>query len=191
MQSEIYADVIGSRGLDEPETLAPTLEHAVAELNGLFAPALATPFAVVHTDAVQGALADAVQTPLCVSVLRELVAPLQVRVGVALDGAAEEAFVAAWHADRLVLYRGVDSAGDLLLNAYCAMVEPLVRTRGASEWEAVRTARRHATPAAAAAELGVGADELERRLQAGHWREVEDADATVAAYLALVLGTKG
>ncbi|HUK76116.1 MAG TPA: hypothetical protein VL117_00790 [Thermoleophilia bacterium] len=190
MQSEIHADVIGSRGLEKPETLAPTLEHAVAELNALFAPALAMPFAVVETDAVRGALADAVQAPLCVSVLRELVAPLQVRVGVAADGAAEEAFVAAWHADRLVLYRGVDVAGDLLLNAYCAMVEPLVRARTAAEWDAIRTARRHPTPVAAAAELGIGVDELERRLRSGHWREVEDADATVAAYLALVLGAK-
>ncbi len=190
MQSEIHADVIGSRRLDEPAALPAALEGAVAELNVLFAPALAAPFAVVDTDAVRGALADAVQAPLCVSVLRELVAPLQVRVGVALDGAAEVAFVAAWHADRLVQYRGVDVAGDLLLNAYCAMVEPLVRGRDATAWAAVRTARRHPTPAAAAAELGIAADELERRLRAAHWREVEDADATVAAYLALALPTK-
>ena len=191
MQSQIHADVIGSRTLDDPEGLAAALERAVAELNVLFAPALAAPFAVVETDAVGGALTDAVQAPLCVSVLRELVAPLQVRVGVALDGAAEEAFVAAWHADRLVQYRGVDPAGDLLLNAFCAVVEPLVRARVATEWDAVRTVRRHATPAAAAAELGIGVDELEKRLRAGHWREVEDADATVAAYLALALGAKG
>ena len=117
-----------------------------------------------------------------------LIAPLQVRVGVAFDGAAEEAFVTAWHADRLVHYRGVSVAGDLLLNAYCAMVEPLVRGRDAAEWEALRTVRRHPTPAAAAIELGIGPDELESRLRAGHWREVEDADATVAAYLALVAG---
>lgn len=188
MHSEIYADVIGSRALQDPSTLAPALEAAVADLNLLFAPALTAPFAVVHTDAVQGTLADAVQTPLCVSVLRELVAPLQVRVGVALDGAAEEVFVAAWHADRLVQYRGVSLAGDLLLNAYCAVVEPLVRGRDAAEWEALRTVRRHATPAAAAIELGTDPDELQSRLRAGHWREVEDADAVVAAYLALVVG---
>ena len=188
MDSEIYADVIGSRALADPVTLAPALEAAVTDLNLLFGPTLAAPFAVVHTDAVQGTLADAVQAPLCVSVLRELVAPLEVRVGVALGGGAEEAFVAAWHADRLVHYRGVGVAGDLLLNAYCAMVEPLVRGRDAAEWEALRTVRRHPTPAAAAIELGIGPDELESRLRAGHWREVEDADATVAAYLALVAG---
>ena len=50
----------------------------MADLNQLFTPALAEPFAVVGSDGIEGALADAVQAPLCVSVLRELVAPLQV-----------------------------------------------------------------------------------------------------------------
>jgi hypothetical protein len=31
-------------------------------------------------------------------------------------------------------------------------------------------------------------DELTELLDAGHWRQVEDADAAIAAYLALALG---
>ena len=190
MHAAIHVDVIDSRRLAEPETLAPALERAVGELNEVFAPGLVRGFALEHDDdAFAGVLADAVQAPLCVSLLRELLAPLQVRVGVALDGEAEEAFLAAWRADRLVHYRGTGAAGDLLLNAFCGLVEPLVRARDAAEWDAVRTVRRHTTRSAAAASLGIAVDELELRLATGHWREVEDADAAVAAYLALALAS--
>jgi hypothetical protein len=188
MRAAIHADVIGSRQLDDPQALQRALGEGVARLNELFAPGLTAPFAVVEVDAVEGELADAAQAPLCVSVLRELVAPLQVRVGVALDGAAEEAFVAAWHADRLVHYRGTGMAGDLLLNAYCALVEPLVRARSDAQWRALRTVRGHQEQAAAAAELDMGPDDLEELLAAAQWRAVEDADATIAAYLAIALG---
>jgi hypothetical protein len=187
MHAAIHADVIGSRRLAEPQTLAPALERTVRELNATFAPGLVQTFAVVDDDALAGIVADAVQAPLCVSVLRELLAPLQARVGVALDGEAEAAFVAAWRADRLVHYRGCGAAGDLLLNAFYGLVEPLVRARDAAEWDAVRTVRRHATRATAAERLGIGAGELAVRLATAHWREVEDADAVVAAYLALAL----
>jgi len=187
MNAAIHADVIGSRRLADPGALAPALERAVAELNAVFGPGLVRTFVVEHDDAVVGTLADAVQAPLCVSVLRELLAPLQARVGVALDGEAEEAFLAAWRADRLVHYRGTGAAGDLLLNAFCGLVEPLVRARDGAQWDAMRTVRRHTTHDAAAGSLGIGVDELEQRLATGHWREIEDADAAVAAYLALAL----
>jgi len=188
MRAAIHADVIGSRQLDDPQALQRALGEGVTRLNELFAPGLAAPFAVVEVDAVEGTLADAAQAPLCVSVLRELVAPLQVRVGVALDGAAEEAFVAAWQADRLVHYRGTGMAGDLLLNAYCALLEPLVRTRTDAQWRALRAVRGHEGRAAAAAELGIGPDDLDELLAAAQWRAVEDADASIAAYLAIALG---
>ena len=187
MQGRIYADVIGSKQLENPEALTPALGETVRRLNQIFAPALAAPFEVAYDDALYGALTDAVQAPLCVSVLRELLAPLQVRVGVALDGSAEDAFVAAWHADHLVHYSGTGEAGDLLLNAFCALIDPLVRARSDAEWEAVRTVRRHETRAAAATELGIDQPALGELLDAAHWRQAEDADATIAAYLAIVL----
>lgn len=187
MQAGIYADVIGSRQLDNPETLLPALGEAVRELNKIFLPSIVAPFTVAYDDALLGALADAAQAPLCVSVMRELLAPLQVRVGVAVEGSAEDAFVAAWHEDRLVHYSGAGVAGDLLLNAYCCLIEPLVRGRSESEWQAVRTMRGHETRAAAAGELRITARDLADLLQTGHWQEVEDADATIAAYLALAL----
>jgi hypothetical protein len=183
----IYADVIGSRQLDDPETLLPALGEAVRQLNKLFLPSIAAPFEVAYDDALHGALTDPVQAPLCVNVMRELLAPLQVRVGVAVEGSAEDAFVAAWHEDRLVYYSGSGAAGDLLLNAYSGLVDPLVRGRSDAEWQAVCAVRSHETRAAAASELGIDARRLSDLLSAAHWQEVEDADATIAAYFALSL----
>jgi hypothetical protein len=183
----IYGDVIGSRQLDNPDTLLPALGEAVRQLNKLFLPSIAAPFEVAYDDALHGALTDSVQAPLCVSVMRELLAPLQVRVGVAVEGSAEDAFVAAWHEDRLVYYSGSGAAGDLLLNAYSGLIDPLVRGRGDAEWQAVRAVRGHETRAAAASELGIDARRLSDLLSAAHWQEVEDADATIAAYFALAL----
>jgi hypothetical protein len=187
LHAGIYADVIGSRQLDNPETLLPALGDAVRQLNKLFLPGLSAPFVVEYDDALHGALTDPVQAPLCVSVMRELLAPLQVRVGVAVDDSAEDAFVVAWHEDRLVHYSGTGAAGDLLLNAYCGLLDPLVRARSDAEWQAMRTVRGHKTRAAAAAELGIDEATLAGLLDGGHWQEVENADATIAAYLTMVL----
>jgi hypothetical protein len=188
MQASIYADVIGSRRLDDPTTLLPTLGETVRRLNHLFAPSIATPFAVAYDDAILGALADPVQAPLCLSVMRELLAPLMVRVGVALDGSGEDAFTIAWHEDRLVHYSGMGEAGDLLLNALWRLLDPLLRQRTPAQWQAAAAVRRHETRGAAAAELGITERALAGRLEAGHWRTIEDVDATVAAYLAIALG---
>ncbi len=186
MQASIYADVIGSRQLDDPAALEPVLGDAVRRLNHLFAPSLATPFAVAFDDALLGTLSDPVQAPLCVSVVRELLAPLMVRVGVAFDGLGEDAFTIAWHEDRLVHFSGTGEAGDLLLNAFWRLLDPFVRGRSEQEWAAVGAMRRNATRAAAAKELAISDRTLAARLVAGHWRTIEDADATVAAYLALL-----
>ncbi len=76
----IYADVSGAGDADVGRRLRPALER----LNQLFAPAVAEPFAVTGAGRVDGALADPAQAPLCISVLRESLAPLQLRVGVGI-----------------------------------------------------------------------------------------------------------
>ena len=76
----IYADVSGAGDADIGRRLRPALER----LNQLFAPAVAEPFAVAGPGRVEGALADPAQAPLCISVLRESLAPLELRVGVGI-----------------------------------------------------------------------------------------------------------
>jgi len=187
MPASIYADVIDSRALEQPETLLPTLGETARRLNQVFAPALAVPFAVDFGDELRGALDDPVQAPLCVSVMREALAPMQVRVGVAFGASAEDAFTEAKKGDRLVHFMGTGEAGDLLLNALCRMVDPLVRSRTPKQWEAVAAMRAAGDAKGAAQRLGISRQGLVARLKGAHWKAVEDADATIAAYLAMAL----
>ena len=109
----------------KPETLLPALGDTVRQLNQLFAPGA--------RGAVRRRLRRrAARRPR----RRRPGAPVRERPARARwrrcrcasawpsTGAAEDAFVAAWHADRLVQYSGTGEAGDLLLNAYCAPARP-------------------------------------------------------------------
>lgn len=187
MRASIYADVIGSRALDEPGDLVPTLGDAARVLNAAFKPSLAAPFTVDFGEEMRGALDDPVQAPLCVSVLREALAPLMVRVGVALDTTAHDAFMRATHEDRLICFEGTGEAGDLLLNAFCSFVDPLIRQRTPKHWEAVAAMRACGDSRAAAEKVGVTRKTFESRLKDAGWYAVEKADATVAAYLSALL----
>ena len=80
----ICAAVTGAGDADVGGRLRPALQR----LNQVFAPALSEPFAATDTGRVDGALADPAQAPLCISVLRESLAPLQLSVGVGI-GAVE------------------------------------------------------------------------------------------------------
>jgi hypothetical protein len=186
VQANIYADVIASRRFGDPDALLLALGDTARALNRGFAPALAKPFVVDFGDELRGALTDPTQAPLCVSFMRESLAPHMVRVGVGVNEPAEDAFTRAKREDRLIHYAGVDAAGDLLLNAYTRLLDPLIRKRSAKQWEAIRALREMGERKRAAAKLGITRQSLAERLKAGHWQVVEDADATIAAYLAML-----
>ena len=194
----IYADVSGAGGADHGGRLRPALER----LNRLFAPAVAEPFAVTGTGRVDGALADPAQAPLCISVLRETLAPLQLRAGVGIgtvehvrDSAAggRDVYSVARHAlqlavrdDSLCCYLGTGDAGDVLLGALCRLVDPLIRARTPKQWEAIAAYRELGHQRDVAERLGVTRQSVGDRLTAGHRRAVEEADAAVATYLSYI-----
>jgi hypothetical protein len=195
----IYGDVSGGGAADAGRRLPPSLRH----LNDVFAPALAEPFAVSGAGRVDGALADPAQAPLCVSVLRERLAPMQMRVGVGIgavghvhdsgrdDGdvyaLARRALQLAARENSLCRYLGTGDAGDVLLGALCRLVDPLIRARTLKQWEAIAAYRELGHQRDVAERLGVTRQSVGDRLTAGHRREVEDADAAVATYLSYVL----
>ena len=187
MRASIYADVIGSRSLEDPTDLVPTLGEAARLLNTLFKTTIAVPFTVDFGEEMRGGLEDPVQAPLCVSVLRETLAPLPVRVGVGFDTTAHDAFTRAAREDRLTCYEGTGEAGDLLLNAFAGLVDPLLRARTDDEWKAVAAMRVCGDVKAAAETLGLTPRAMSARLKGGHWQPVEQADATVAAYLSALV----
>ena len=190
----ICADVSGAGDADVGR-LRPALER----LNQLFAPAVAEPFSATGAGLVDGALADPAQAPLCISVLRESLAPLQLRAGVgigtvehvrdaATDGrdvysVARRALKLAVRDDCLCRYLGTGDAGDVLLGALCRLVAPLIRTRTQKQWEAIAAYRELGSQRDVAERLGVTRQSVGDRLTAGHRRAVEEADAAIATYL--------
>ena len=191
----IHADVSSVGGTDVGARLRPALER----LAELFAPAVSGPFIATDAGRVDGALADPAQAPLFISVLREDLAPLQLRVGVgigtveqvrdpAADGGevhsmARRAFRLAMRDDGLCRYLGTGEAGDVLLAALCRLVDPLIRARTPKQWEAITAYRELGHQREVAARLGVTRQSVGDRLTAGHRRAVEEADAAVATYL--------
>lgn len=190
----VYAEVVDAGAADREK-----LRGALERVNHIFKPALAEPFGVSGDDRVDGALADPAQTPLCLSVLREQLAPLQLRAGVGV-GAVEhlrgatatdrDAYAVARRALQLVIrdkgltrYLGTGDAGDVLLGALCRLVDPLIRARTGKQWEAIAAYRELGHQREVAEKLGVTRQSVGDRLSAGNRRAVEEADAAVAAYL--------
>ena len=190
----VFADVLGGGAADRDN-----VRGALERINHLFNPAVAEPFALVGDDRIDGALADPAQTPLCISVLRELIAPLQLRAGVGVgtvehlrDASAtdRDAYSIARRALQLTVrdkgltrYLGTGDAGDVLLGALCRLVDPLIRARTLKQWEAIAAYRELGHQRDVAERLGVTRQSVGDRLSAGHRRAVEEADAAIAAYL--------
>ena len=194
----IEADVIagGVEGWDG------RLRAALERVNHLYFPALAEPFTLVVADRIDGALADPSLAPLCISVLRESLAPRLLRVGVGVGPAAgtrddagesRDAFSGARRAlqltirdDGLTRYMGTGEAGDVLLTALCRLVDPLIRARTAKQWEAIAAYRELGHQRDVAEKLGVTRQSVGDRLLAGHRRDVDEADAAVSTYLSQI-----
>ena len=190
----VFADVPGAGAADRDK-----LRGALDRVNHVFLPAIAEPFGLAAEDRLDGALSDPAQTPLCVSVLRELIAPLQLRAGVGIgtvdtlrDATAtdRDAYSIARRALQLVVrdkgltrYLGTGDAGDVLLGALCRLVDPLIRARTIKQWEAIAAYRELGHQRDVAERLGVTRQSVGDRLAAGNRRAVEEADAAVAAYL--------
>ena len=190
----VVADVMDADATDR-ERVRRTLER----VNQLFRPAIAEPFGLAGDDRVDGALADPAQTPLCLSVLREQLAPLLVRAGVGIgvvdhlrDSTTtdRDAYTVARRALQFVIrdkgltrYLGTGDAGDVLLGALCRLVDPLIRARTDKQWEAIAAYRELGHQREVAERLGVTRQSVGDRLSAGNRRAVEEADAAIAAYL--------
>lgn len=191
----LFAEVVSDDG--EPREPDAALRDALLRINRLFAPAVAEPFAPVGGGRFDGVLADPAQAPLCISVLRESMAPVQIRVGVGIgaahdrqEGADRDAYSVAHHALQLAArdgyltrYQGTGEAGDVLLGALCRLADPLIMARTGKQWEAIAAYRELGHQRKVAQRLGVTRQSVGDRLAAGHRRAVEEADAAIATYL--------
>jgi hypothetical protein len=191
----VFADVSGAGDPADRESVRRSLRR----VNRLFQPALAEPLTLTGEDRVDGALTDPAQVPLCISVLRESIAPIELRVGVGIGtverlgeadatgrgaySAARQALQSAARDKGLTRYVGSGEAGDVLLGALCRLVDPLIRARTLKQWEAIAAYRELGHQREVAQRLGVTRQSVGDRLSAGHRRAVEEADAAIATYL--------
>ena len=194
----VFATVAVPHGRARHPEAAARLADVSCRVNQLFAPALAEPFGPANGDELQGALSDPAQTPLCVSLLREWLAPTPLRVGIgigAVESGADESgrdpFEQASAAVRLAerergvtRYLGCGQAADILVNAICRLLDPLIMERTEKQWQAIAAYRRLGHQRTVAAELGVTRQSVGDRMAAGHRRETQEADAAIAAFLA-------
>jgi hypothetical protein len=195
----LFADVIGPIEAAAGEPFAATLRAAADRLNDVFAPALAEPFLHTAGDRIEGALADPAQAPLCLSVMRETLAPTQLRAGIGIGSVeragnpgagaydayeiARRAQLLAARDNGLTRYLGTGEAGDVLLTAICRLVDPLIRARTPKQWEAISAYRSLGHQREVALALNVTRQSVGDRLSAGHRRAVEEADAAIATFL--------
>jgi hypothetical protein len=196
----VFASVAAGSQAGKRGDAAARLGDGSRRVNQTFAQALAEPFGPVNGGELQGALSDPTQVPLCVSLLREWLAPAPLRVGIGIgavergvDETGRDPFEQAGLAMRLAerergvtRYLGCGQAADILLNAICRLLDPLIMDRTEKQWEAIAAYRRLGHQRAVAAELGVTRQSVGDRMTAGHRREVQQADTAVAAFLAQV-----
>ena len=192
----IDADVTDGADAADLTTLRATLDG----VNRALHPVLREPLYPTAPDRFDGALADPAQAPLCLRLLREGFAPRRVRVGVGIgvveqgEAAGErDAHVLARRALQLAIreggltrYLGAGEAGDVLLDALCRLVDPILRARSDKQWQAVAAYHDLGHQQAVAARLGVTRQSVGERLAAGRLRDVDEADAAVSVYLGLV-----
>jgi hypothetical protein len=196
----MFATVALPRGAARDTGTETRLADVSRRVNQAFAPALAEPFGPLNGGELQGALSDPAQAPLCVSLLREWLAPTPLRVGIGIgavepgaDESGRDPFEQANAAVRLAerehgvtRYLGCGQAADILLNAICRLLDPLIMERTDKQWEAIAAYRRLGHQRAVAIELGVTRQSVGDRMAAGHRRETQEADTAIAAFLAHV-----
>ena len=202
----VSTDVVGSRRITDRKTFATTMRATVGRLNKLFAPALAEPFVYAAGDSIEGALIDPAQAPLCLSIMRETLAPMHLRAGIGVGPIqqisevgivsgdafeiAHQALKLASHDHGLTYYLGTGAAGDILLSAICRLVDPLILARTPKQWEAISAYRSLGHQREVAAHLGVTRQSIGDRLNAGHYRASEEADAAIATFLSHISAGK-
>jgi len=177
-----------------------TLRATLDCVNRALHPVLQEPFSAAAADRFDGTLSEPAQAPLCLRRLREGFAPRTVRAGVGIGVVelggevggrdahvlARRALQLAFREGGLTRYLGTGDAGDLLLDALCRLVDPLLRARSNKQWQAIAAYHELGHQQAVAARLGVTRQSVGERLAAGRRRDVDDADAAVSAYLSLV-----
>lgn len=191
----LTADVIASRSAQQA---VGALSTAVTEIVHTD---LVVPFTLSRGDEIQGVLRGWLTAPEIIRILRWRCRPLDLRIGIGLGTFIGElgnnpwaltgtAFFRAREAlDRLngqrrpgtTLVSGGPGEYDELVNAHMHLIDTIQGAWTDGQWQAVMSYEAVGTYAAAGRELGVAAQNVQKRCKAARWPEIRQAEQALGA----------
>ncbi|WP_324715402.1 SatD family protein [Carboxydochorda subterranea] len=205
----ITADVIGSRAVEPKGALMGALAESLEAFNRAWAGLIAVPFSGAAGDEVQGVLVPGVEAFAMVRRLRwaarqAAVRPaLRLRVGIGwgtIDTPMQAA--SSWEMDGPAFHRarqalaragevrgettrfsGPDPEHEAWVNVTLSLVDAIVQRWTQAQWEAVDAYERRGTYAAAASEVGVALQNVQKRCAAARWPVIREAERALGRSL--------
>lgn len=195
----ITADVIGSRETEiDPEDLS-------AQLTTLTHPALLVPFTLSRGDEMQGVVDGWLSAPEIIRHLRWRCSPLQLRIGIGLGLFRGKLEKDPWKMSASPFFRArkaLDESGrkkepstrivtgsevlDEIINSTLVLLDVIQSGWTPGQWEAVMTYEAAGTYAAAALQLGVAAQNVQKRCKAASWNHFRRAELGLKRWEELV-----
>lgn len=201
----VTADIIGSRRIEPHERLREAVALALDAFNRTWAAGIAVPFSVAAGDEVQGVLRPDSSVFAMVRRLRwalrsaPLRPPVRLRVGLGW-GEIETPLsrASSWEMDGLAFhlarralagaggapggkgeatrFAGPDPHHEAWVNVALSLVDAIMNRWTEDQWEAVSAYDRLGTYPAAARELGIAFQNVQKRCAAARWRVVREAE---------------
>ncbi|MGE5577024.1 MAG: SatD family protein [Syntrophothermus sp.] len=207
----LTADVVASRRLWNRKDAQADLKEAVGRLNLEAGGALITRFSIMSGDQIQGVLRNASGLPKVLRRLRGLVYPVRLRVGIGIGEIVTEiradysgemdgpAFHnARWCLEamkrekfRLTMCKSPEAELDETVNAVFALMDAVQNRWTREQWAAIQSYDRYGTYRAAAEELGIALQNVEKRCSAADWPAFHEAEEYLAGLLRRFSPTEG
>lgn len=192
----LTADVVASRRIWDRKMVQADLKEAVERLNLEAGNALITRFSIMSGDQIQGVLRNASGLPKVLRRLRGLVYPVRLRVGAGIGEVVTEirpdysgemdgpAFHnARWCLEamkrekfRLTMCKSPEQDLDQTVNAVLALMDAVQGRWTREQWAAIQSYDRLGTYRAAAEELGIALQNVEKRCSAADWLAFHEAE---------------
>ena len=196
----IICDIIESRSLAERGQVQKHVEAGFEAVNRRYNEHIAIPFQFTLGDEFQGVLNDASKAPHVVSQLREEIAPVRIRIGMAigdivtdLSGDIRQVDGPAFHMAREVmedlkreqrLTKFASQSGyDDVVNTVYMLYDVIIDQRTERQWQVARAYNLASSGDAAARALGTTPQNVSKHIHAAHLLETNQAERFLEHYL--------
>lgn len=193
----VTADVIRSRQWKRTPSQEDHFRRGIAALNERLQNDALVPFSALRGDEIQGVLRPEAEVMGAIRQMRYLLRPLEIRVGVGvgeittglggsnsweMDGPsfhmAREALdsMKGGRRGRMTMLRTDSPDFDEVMNLILLLMDSIISRWTPAQWVAIDAYSRLGTYRAAAAELGIALQNVEKRCSAARWGEVRAAE---------------